>query len=72
MKKKYGWIIQDWENGFIDRHKNDYTDQLGDAGVFSTRAEARKNIKKCGNIDETVRKVELFKNGKAKKIIPGR
>jgi len=76
MKKTYGWIIQ-WDDigddiGFVNQDGDEYTDCLRDALVFDTRAKARKNSKEVGDSDETVHKVELFKNGKAKKIIPGR
>ena len=71
MKKKHGWIIQWLEEGFVNQDGNAYTKYLCSVLVFDTRAKARCNSL-GGDSAEVVRKVELFKNGKAKKIIPGR
>lgn len=69
MKKKHGWIIQEPVDGFVDQDGDGFTEYIQLALIFSTRATARKNSHDVGHPDEVVRKVELTKNGKVKKII---
>ena len=72
MKKKHGWILQE---KFLFKgdcrfyhYGGDYAYEIDKACVFNTRHVAR--FTKLDH--ETVRKVELLKNGRAKMIIPGR
>jgi len=67
MKKKHGWVIQDWSGDYVEG-TSVWTPRIKEALVFSTRNRAR-GFKFGG---EVVCKVELYKNGKAKKVIPGR
>jgi len=71
MKKKHGWVIQmkknskDYPGFYIEYELYPYSGPLRTAFVCENRRFARQLTRK----DEIVRKVELFKNGKAKKII---
>ena len=66
---KHGWILQASNGKFV----NDIfaeTTVLKDAMVLRTRSEARTGNEVLEPLDDdVVRKVSLYKNGKAKKII---
>ena len=66
--KNYGWVLQIEKQGYFLGLYMGIVRSIRSAAVYSTRKEARnKRIK-----GETVRKVELFKNGRAKKVLPER
>jgi len=67
-----GWVIEDTRTAGKDDPVRFYPifSTLKRATVYQTRDEAR-NAVVMGDRD-VVRKVELFKNGKPKRIIPGR
>ena len=72
-KRVYGWVVEMKKNncrypGFYGSSDR-YSGPLRFAYVISSRDEAR-GLVFLG--EEIVRKVELTKTGKAKKIIPGR
>jgi len=64
-KKNYGWVIQDKETKEFAIDEFNAEKSIRKARVSVTRQEAREDC----YIGETVRKVELTKNGRAKKII---
>lgn len=69
--KKYGYVIEmrktsSHHPGFFGFNGN-YAGPLRSASVFN-----RRKAYYLRATDETVRKVELFKNGKPKKIVPMR
>lgn len=70
--KTYGWILVIKRmlrgNRFATFEHGSNVDSINKAQVWKVRQDAQ--VAKFS--DETIRKVELFKNGKAKKIIPGR
>jgi len=67
--KKHGWILQA-KNGKFVNDVGDNVIQIKSARVFSTRKCARTVDDHMIKLDDdVVRKVELYKNGKAKKII---
>jgi len=72
MKKKHGWILQE---KFLSKGDcrfycfvGGYFHKISKAQVFNKRQTAR--LMKLDH--ETIHKVVLTKEGKAKKIIPGR
>ncbi|MBE3101463.1 MAG: hypothetical protein IMZ47_04240 [Firmicutes bacterium] len=64
---KIGWIILNKEVGLFVESPAKFTHERKKALVFDTRNAAREA--KLGK-SEVVRKVELFENGKAKRILP--
>ena len=73
MKKKHGWVRQANNTGRYVMSDGRESKTIRKAVVFSTRKEAHmsKTPHLLKGIDIT-HKVELLKNGKAKKVIPGR
>jgi len=67
---KYGWIIENIVTEKFVKDPNNTTLILREALVFGTRQAARDDRYK--DEGEVVRKVELYKNGKVKKILPKR
>jgi len=67
---KIGWIIQNrWTDQFVE-NSCATTSDFKEAFVFATRKAARED--RFVDAGEVVHKVELYKNGKAKKILPER
>ncbi len=69
MKTKHGWVLQAANGRFIIINGINETRIIRNAGVYFIRAAARSAKYLSTDI---VRKVELTKTGKAKKVIPGR
>lgn len=75
--KKHGWVLQAGNGRFVTMDGFERSD-IREADVYSTRERARTgngddDMSDIGPLDtDVVRKVELYKNGNAKKIIPGR
>lgn len=69
---KHGWIRQASNTGRFVIDEGDESKLIKDAYVFPTRKEARTSTVIHRLDIDVVRKVLLDKNGKAKKIIPGR
>jgi len=72
MKKRHGWVRQAALTRRFVMISNHESEALREAVVFSTRKEARGSALPRKLNTDIVRKVELYKNGKAKMIIPGR
>lgn len=69
-KVRIGWILHIPIDNWYVKSSDKITQRIKEALVFVTREKAREY--RWEDNMEIVRKVELFKNGKAKKIIRGR